>query len=111
MEATLKACSDILQEKSGDGSMDVAVARLFLRLEQELMERGSAVQRRYAKDALAWIGDKKPVQQADPRIFSFVRQHFPNGRFIHIIRHPQMVVSSMVTASATWSKVAYWKEP
>jgi hypothetical protein len=110
MEATLNACADILQEKSSDGSGVVAVAPLFCRMEQALMQRGSAVQTRYTKPALAWIGDKKPVQQADPRIVSFIRQHFPDARFLHIVRHPQMVVSSMVSAGRTWSRVEYWKE-
>jgi hypothetical protein len=110
MEATLKACSDILREKSSDGSVGAAIAPLFRRLELALMQRGSAVQKRYTKRALAWLGDKKPVQQADPRIFSFIRQHFPDARFLHIIRHPRMVVSSMVSAGRTWSRVEYWKE-
>jgi hypothetical protein len=111
MEATLEACTGIIREESKDLSDEGAVAGLFHRIEQWLMQRGSKVQEPYNKRALAWEGDKKPVQQADPRIVSFILHHFPTARFIHVIRHPQMTVSSMVAAGRTRAKVEYWKAP
>jgi hypothetical protein len=72
------------------------------------MATGSDVQQAHAKDKLSWIGDKKPVQQADPDILSFIRQHFPAAKFVHIIRHPRAVVSSMLAGGRTWAKVDYW---
>lgn len=72
------------------------------------MEHGSDVQQPHLKEGLTWIGDKKPVQQADPDVLAFIRRHFPDARFVHIIRHPRAVVSSMVTAGRKWAKVGYW---
>jgi hypothetical protein len=45
--------------------------------------------------SVAWAGDKKPVQHVDPRLRSFIHKHFPDAKFLHIIRHPTAVVGSM----------------
>src|SRR5262245_55032250 len=80
MEATLKACSDVLYGE--DLSRAGAVSDVFYRIQHRLMERGSDVQQPYRKATLALIGDKKPVQHADPSVFEFIRRHFPQSRFL-----------------------------
>ena len=63
-------------------------------------------------DKLALIGDKKPVQQADPHIFSFTLKHWPDARFIHIPRHPTAVVASMQDqAAGRLDFMECWKRP
>lgn len=42
-----------------------------------------------------WVGDKMPTQAADPKVFDFMWRRFPDAKFVHIVRHPEMVVSSM----------------
>lgn len=110
MEATLKACADLLDREAVTRRAATAIPELFDRILARLMEQGSDVQQPRPKERLAWIGDKKPVQQADPDILTFIRRHFSEARFVHIIRHPQAVVSSMVAGGRTWSKVEYWKD-
>jgi hypothetical protein len=61
-------------------------------------------------DQLAWIGDKKPVQQADPSVFEFTLKHWPKARYIHLVRHPQSVINSMISvASRRRSIEKAWK--
>jgi len=109
MEATLKVCADLLDQEAMTHRMATAIPDLYFRILARVMEHGSDVQRPNPKEGLTWIGDKKPVQQADPDVLAFVRRHFPNARFVHIIRHPRAVLSSMVAAGETWAKVGYWK--
>jgi len=61
---------------------------VFVRVQLQLMRQGSPWLAPMRKRALAWIGDKKPVQQADPRVLAFTLRHFPQVRFVHLIRHP-----------------------
>jgi hypothetical protein len=110
MEATLKTCADLLVLEDLKHRSAVAVPELFRRVLSRLMERGSDVQRQQPKKKPRWIGDKKPVQQADPDVLPFIHRHFPEARFIHLIRHPRAVVSSSLSATGnTWAKVEYWK--
>jgi hypothetical protein len=109
MEATLKACADLLDSEAVTGQMETAIPGLFNRVLARVMEHGSDVQKPHRKESLTWIGDKKPVQQADPDVLIFIRRHFPQARFIHIIRHPRAVVSSMVAQGGMWAYVEYWK--
>jgi hypothetical protein len=104
MASTVAACRHLL---AGDPAAR-AVADLFVDIELHLMRTGSRVQHAqpYKRD-VAVIGDKKPVQQADPAIQTFLQSHFPNARYLHIVRHPRAVVTSMLKAQ-TWAMVAYW---
>lgn len=70
-------------------SADAAPYEVFLRVQEHLMRSGSPWLPAMNKRRLAWVGDKKPVQQADPMLLSFVVDHFPNARFLHVIRHPR----------------------
>ena len=72
----------------------------------------SEMARRVGKDPeeLTWIGDKKPVQQADPQQFAFALKHWPNARFIHLVRHPQAVVNSMIRARDRLTWMDIWKQ-
>ena len=72
--------------------------------------------------AMEWAGDKKPVQHADPKVFSFIQSVWPDARFVHIIRHPAAVIASKKAALANhlsfmsaWDRsdeelLAFWTE-
>ena len=47
-------------------------------------------------DSLAVLGDKMPTQAADPDIFNWWVNHFPETKFIHIVRDPRRVIPSMM---------------
>lgn len=63
---------------------------------------------------LRWLGDKKPVQYADPALRAFMRAYLPDARFLHIVRHPRACVASMKLAGDTWGQheaPAFWRQP
>jgi hypothetical protein len=63
-----------------------------------------------AAEGLLWIGDKKPVQHASPRLRAFLADAFPDAKFVHIIRHPQSAVASQMSAARTWPVAPdFWK--
>jgi hypothetical protein len=108
MTATLAACGELL---NNPGAAAVSIEALFVKLLRHLMTQGSAVQLPYPKKRrLQWIGDKKPVQQCDPQLRAFIQCELPTTKFLHIVRHPHAVVSSMLTAAQTWGPVDYWRE-
>jgi Sulfotransferase family len=58
-----------------------------------------------------WIGDKKPVQHCDPEIRPFIQRHFPDARYLHIVRNPNAVVASKQNAAKHFkSPPQYWQE-
>jgi hypothetical protein len=60
---------------------------------------------------IKWVGDKKPVQQADPEMRPFILQHFPDARYLHIVRHPRAVIASKLEAVKNWPVVPeFWKK-
>lgn len=62
------------------------------------------------KKDLAWIGDKKHAQHLDPDVRQFLQLHFPEARYVHVIRHPRSVVASTMEAAKRWSeKPEYFK--
>ena len=110
MNATLEACHDMITEAIPDIRKPGLVATTFFRVLARLCSHGSAVQEVYSKEQLLWMGDKKPVQQADPDIQPFIHTHFPDARYIHIIRHPSATVGSMAAAGRSgWANVQYWQ--
>jgi hypothetical protein len=99
MRATLRSCRNLLRSALEAGEETSAV---FLRVQSALAE--------LPLEPLAWLGDKKPVQQADPRIHAFLRDRFPDARYVHLVRHPQAVVASMIEAAGRWQVApAWWK--
>jgi hypothetical protein len=111
MEATLEACKEVLETNSKNIAEGRVISEIFFQMAHTLMKNGSKVQKPYNKAEPRWVGDKKPVQQADPQIRTFIHKHFPEARFVHIVRNPKAVVASMVEAGKEWARVEYWKLP
>jgi hypothetical protein len=110
MDATLAACQQILDDALAMES-PLPITELFTRMQLHLMTHGSAVQEPYRlKKELDWLGDKKPVQQADPALQGFIREHFADARFLHLVRHPRATVASMLEAGRSWARVGYWTD-
>jgi hypothetical protein len=108
MEATLRACGHLLEAISDLDLRGPLVPKMFRDILLHLRTNGSAVQVPFpTKAELTWIGDKKPVQNSDPTLQSFIRTHFPSMRYIHIVRDPTAVISSMLRAGRTWAR-EYW---
>lgn len=57
---------------------------------------------------LKWIGDKKPVQNAEPSVFNFIADYFPEARFVHLIRHPAEVVGSIQSRTGYKLGPRFW---
>ena len=99
MRATLRSCRDLLRSAVAAGEETSAV---FFRVQSALAELPA--------EPLAWLGDKKPVQHADPRVHAFLRDRFPDARYVHLVRHPRAVVASMIEAAGRWQVApAWWK--
>jgi hypothetical protein len=54
------------------------------------------------KRDLAWIGDKKHAQYLDPELQPFIRAHFPDARYVHVVRDPRGAVASVMEAARRW---------
>lgn len=111
LRATLGAAGhlfDRTQLRHGDRG---AVRRTFTTVQLHLLRNGSAVQQPGVKPhrELIWLGDKKPVQQADPEILDFTLRNFPDARFVHIVRHPAAAVTSMLRQGRNGARVAFWR--
>ncbi len=103
---TIKLCHESLQNATSNQSIE----DLFVDLHQQLMKKGTSHQKPHPTKKPRWIGDKKPVQQADPVIQDFIDQHFAEAKFIHIIREPFNVINSMQEAVQSWPVFPeYWK--
>jgi hypothetical protein len=87
MLLTLDRCSDLLQR-------DRSPWENFLAVQRRLMEDGTPWLPPVNKQELCWMGDKKPFQQTDPQLSSFILENFPDAHFLHIVRHPFAVVAS-----------------
>ncbi len=110
MESTLEICRDIAEAAVGHDPSVEQVTRAFLQVQEHIMRHGSAMDKPAHKNDLAWIGDKKPVQHSDPQLRPFLRTHFPEARYVHLVRNPRHVVASMAKAAKTWKVVPeYWK--
>jgi LPS sulfotransferase NodH len=54
------------------------------------------------KRDLAWTGDKKHAQYLDPDLQPFIRAHFPDARYVHVVRDPRGAVASVMEAARKW---------
>lgn len=111
MKATLEAAKDIIASLPPSRPTKAELIGAFLSIQNHLMRYGSTVQnRRVLKSKPTWVGDKKPVQQADPQIRKFMKDLFSESHYLHVIRHPAAVIASMQRAAYTWRIVPdYWK--
>lgn len=133
LDSTLKSCRRILKETLGGEPTHEEIVEAFYRAQSRLMSqylRPSLKQRlkRAAKiigkrptpgrvlralrqdpellrkKDLAWTGDKKHAQHLDPAVRQFLQTHFPEARYVHVIRHPRSVVASTMEAARRWSE-------
>jgi hypothetical protein len=66
----------------------------FVAVQMAVMEKGNQWLPAQKKTGLKWIGDKKPMQHTDSELLKFLLLHFPEARFLHIVRHPFEVAAS-----------------
>lgn len=102
LEATLEQCGEILAPLSEEASIE-RLATAFHRFFEHVNENGRAGwDAAHGKNDLRWVGDKKPVQHADPRLRPFLDQLLPDARYLHVVRDPRYAVASMVEAARKW---------
>lgn len=87
MKFSLEAAEHIL-------SKDCTVQENFYNFQTYLMKVGFISVPPMEKKNLKYIGDQKPYQNIDPDVLPFILEHFPDARFIHLVRHPFEVISS-----------------
>ena len=87
MRLTLECAGHLLRREASPWENFVAV-------QTAVMGKGNPWLAAQQKTGLRWIGDKKPMQHTDPELLAFLLQHFPEARFLHIVRHPFEVVAS-----------------
>ena len=87
MRTTLEAAENLLRPESSPLENFIAIQTLVMR-------NGSPWLPAQNKTGLRWLGDKKPMQHTDPDLLQFMLDHFPDARFLHIVRHPFEVVES-----------------
>jgi len=87
MDETLANYRDML-------SKDKTPFENYVAIQTALMRNGSKKLSAMQKEPLLWIGDQKPFQQIDPDILPFIKTHFPDTKFLHLIRHPFPVIES-----------------
>lgn len=87
MNGSLKKAGHVLKR-------DDSVFENFINYQNLIMKEGFLSEKPADKDNLAYVGDQKPYQNADPDIIQFVNDHLPNSKFIHLVRHPFLVTTS-----------------
>ncbi|HWM93325.1 MAG TPA: sulfotransferase [Thermoanaerobaculia bacterium] len=111
MRATLRSCRSLLRSALAAGEETSAVFRRVQSALAGLPGLPELPEETPPVETLAWLGDKKPVQHADPRVHAFLRARFPGARYIHLVRHPRAVVASMIEAAGRWQVApGWWKQ-
>ena len=93
LNITLDSCAEVIDEirRTGIKSVEDAFYKIQLCLKSKT---GWAKHRNL--DIIKYIGDKKPVQYADPDVFQFITTHFKDPCFLHIVRDPRAAAGSMM---------------
>jgi len=101
MNAALKVARDVLDAKA-------SVVENYENFQRKLMETGFLKMEPTQKSKLEYIGDQKPYQNIDPEMLPFILEHFPDAKFLHILRHPfEVIPSSMKFGGGTGGFI--WK--
>ncbi len=101
LERTMAVAGDIIESGVRDAP---DIRSLYTRVQERLMRHEASQSGRATKRAVSWLGDKKPVQQCDPLIRPFLKMHFHNARYLHIVRHPTAAVASMSKSASRWTQ-------
>ncbi len=104
-ESTLASCGELVDAFERGPRDRAAIREAFNTIQRWIMKHGSAMDKPRSKPDLLWLGDKKPVQHADPEVGAFLRANFPEARYLHVVRHPRATVASMVRAARSWRVV------
>lgn len=112
MRTTLELCPDILDELYAG---DITSWQAFYKIQLVHMRRyrKNNVQIGEGKEYPLFIGDKKPAQNSDKILNSFIESILPTSKYIHLVRNPLPCVASMQIAGKTWpthTTAAYWRE-
>jgi hypothetical protein len=108
MNQTLRDCAHIFKSTPPLADDPKAVFNTFCRVEEHLRKLAAPT---IPASRIKWIGDKKPVQQSDPELRPFIQKHFPDARFLHIVRHPRAVIASKLEAVKSWPVVPdFWRK-
>jgi len=67
---------------------DRSVREIFEAVQRLLLSTGSPWLPPEKFDGIFCLGDKKPVQMTDERVFQYALQNFPGCKFIHVMRDP-----------------------
>jgi hypothetical protein len=131
MDATVRGCRRILDSTLGRPPSREQVVEAFDRMQERLMDayfhppleqRIKRAVLKAGKDRspvglwrafraqsqlprkrdLAWTGDKKHAQYLDPELQPFLRGHFPDARYVHVVRDPRGTVASVLEAAKQW---------
>lgn len=95
MNAALKLAREVLDPNA-------SVVENYETFQRKLMETGFLKMEPTQKDKLEYIGDQKPYQNIDPEMLPFILEHFPDAKFLHILRHPfEVIPSSMKFGGGT----------
>lgn len=132
MSSTVRSCRRILDSVLGDPPTPEQVVEAFHRVQARLMDEyfhppleqrvkravlGAGKDRSPLnlwrafrrqtelprKRDLAWTGDKKHAQYLDPELQPFIRAHFPEARYVHVVRDPRGAVASVMEAARRWN--------
>jgi len=79
---TLETCRNIM-----DHYKEMTPLGCYERCQHHLMAQGTKWMPSTEKKPLI-LGDKKPNQQSEPLVNDWLHKHFPNTRYVHIVRHP-----------------------
>ncbi|EEF58285.1 hypothetical protein Cflav_PD1013 [Pedosphaera parvula Ellin514] len=108
MNKTLQDCAHIFNSSPSLANDGKAIFNTFCRVEEHLRRLAAPTP---PASSIKWVGDKKPVQQSDPELRPFIEEHFPDARYLHIVRHPRAVIASKLEAVKTWPVVPeFWKK-